>query len=316
MRLLVVMDDPAVIVPTGDTTLVVIEACRERGHTVEICPPEALWLDGDALKTRAARVLTTDRVHRPALQVAAPEERAASDYDLVFVRKDPPFDLAYFTATLLLDRALGQVPVVNAPRALRDWNEKLAVLRFPALIAPTIVTRDLARLRQFLAAQGDQMVIKPLDGAGGMGIFHVRAEDRNTNAILETATELGRKPVMAQRYLPAARQGDKRILLLDGEPLGAVLRVPREDETRGNLHVGGRADRTELTPRELEICRAVGPVCRAEGLHLVGLDVIGDHLTEINVTSPTGVQEIDRLDGVKLEDKIVDHLERVAARHG
>jgi glutathione synthase len=157
------------------------------------------------------------------------------------------------------------------------------------------------------------MIVKPLDGCGGAGVFHVRADDRNTNVIFETATACGTRLVMAQAYLPEAREGDKRILLLDGEPLGAVLRVPRGDDTRGNLHVGGTAQKTTLTARDREICSQVGVRCRKDGLFFVGLDVIGGHLTEVNVTSPTGVQEIDRLDGVRLEARIVDWLERRAA---
>ncbi len=170
------------------------------------------------------------------------------------------------------------------------------------------MTRSIERLRAFLTEQGGEMVVKPLDQCGGHGVFHVRADDRNTNAILESISDLGHKLVMAQKYLPAARLGDKRILLLDGEPLGAVMRVPRADETRGNLHAGGRAEKTTLTPRDQEICKQVGARCRADGLYFVGIDVIGDCLTEVNVTSPTGVQEIDRLDGTRLEDRIADWL--------
>jgi glutathione synthase len=170
----------------------------------------------------------------------------------------------------------------------------------------------MAELHAFLDAEGGQMIVKPLDGCGGSGVFHVRAEDRNTNSILELVTDGERQLVMAQRYLPAVRAGDKRILLLDGEPLGAVLRVPRADETRGNLHVGGTATRTTLTARDRAICAAVGPRCQRDGLWFVGIDVIGDCLTEVNVTSPTGVQEIDRLEGVRLESDIVDWLEKKA----
>jgi glutathione synthase len=242
---------------------------------------------------------------------SAPQRGPVSEVDLVMMRKDPPFDLDYYFATQLLERST--VRVVNSPRGLRDANEKLYIFNFPELIAPTRVTRRMAELHAFLGAEGGQMIVKPLDGCGGAGVFHVRADDRNTNSILEAVTEGDRKLVMAQRYLPAVRAGDKRILLLDGEPLGAVLRVPRPDETRGNLHVGGTATKTTLTPRDRAICAEVGPRCKRDGLWLVGIDVIGDWLTEVNVTSPTGVQEIDRLDGVKLEANIVDWLEKTAA---
>jgi glutathione synthase len=309
MNLLVVMDDPAAINPRTDTTLVIIDEARRRGHDVEVCQPEALSLDEGAVLTRSFRVTGSTG----GLEVAG-EGRvcALALYDLCLMRKDPPFTLDYYFATQLLERTLGRPRVVNDPRGLRDANEKLYIFNFPRLIAPTHVTRAIGDLRAFLDAEGGQMIVKPLDACGGSGVFHVRAEDRNTNTILETVTACGRKLVMAQRYLPAARAGDKRILLLDGEPLGAVLRVPRPDETRGNLHVGGVATRTTLTPRDLEICAEVGPRCRKDGLSFVGLDVIGDYLTEVNVTSPTGVQEIDRLEGVCLEAKIVDWLERAA----
>jgi glutathione synthase len=176
------------------------------------------------------------------------------------------------------------------------------------------VTRSQVRLRDFLEQQGGQMIVKPLDQCGGGGVFHVRADDRNANSILEMVSDNQRKLVMAQAYLPAVRQGDKRILLLDGEPIGCVMRVPREDETRSNLHVGGSAQATTLDARDREICATVAPRLRADGLHFVGLDVIGGMLTEVNVTSPTGVQEVDRLEGRKLEATVIDWLERRVAQ--
>jgi glutathione synthase len=207
--------------------------------------------------------------------------------------------------------------VVNDSGALRSWNEKLAIFEFPELIARTFVTRSIARLRQILDLLGGEMIVKPLDGAGGTGVFLVRRDDRNATVIYETLTQNERRPVMAQQYLPAAREGDKRILLLDGEPIGAVLRVPRADEHRGNLHVGGTAVRSPLTARDREICDAVGAHCRKHGLYFVGLDVIGGHLTEVNVTSPTGAQEIDRLEGnegaARIPARFVDWLERKLA---
>ncbi len=289
MRLLVVMDPPECLNPATDTTLVIVEEARRRGHEVDSCTASALWLEGPEVRAG---------------------ERALAEYQAVLMRSDPPFDLDYYFATLLLERARERTLVVNDPRGLREANEKLYIFNFPRLIAPTRVTRSLDALKAFLAQEGGQMIVKPLDACGGAGVFHVRAEDRNTNAILEAVTGCGKKLVMAQRYLAEAREGDKRILLLDGEPLGAVLRVPRADETRGNLHAGARATQTALTPRDLEICAEVGARCKADGLYFVGLDVIGGHLTEVNVTSPTGVREIDRLEGVRLEARVVDWLER------
>ncbi|HZS35999.1 MAG TPA: glutathione synthase [Polyangia bacterium] len=301
MRVLVVMDGPARIHPETDTTVVIIDEARRRGHAVDTCQPDALELDGDDVLVRAG----SDGGAATSL----------GEFAAVLMRKDPPFDLDYYFATLLLERARGRTLVVNDPRGLREANEKLYIFNFPSLIAPTRVTRSLAGLKRALADFGGQMIVKPLDGCGGSGVFHVRTDDRNTNSILETVTCDGTRLVMAQRYLPEAREGDKRILLLDGEPIGAVLRVPRADETRGNLHVGGTATKTTLTPRDLEICSTLAPRLRADGLYLVGIDVIGGWLTEVNVTSPTGVQEIDRLEGARLEARIVDWLERrVAAR--
>jgi glutathione synthase len=230
------------------------------------------------------------------------------------MRKDPPFDQDYYFQTLILEQARGKTVLVNDPRGLREANEKLYIFNFPSLIPPTRVTRSIVRLRDFLEQQGGQMIVKPLDQCGGGGVFHVRADDRNANSILEMVSDNEGTLVMAQAYLPAVRQGDKRILLLDGEPIGAVLRVPREDETRSNLHVGGRAQKSALDARDREICAALAPKLKADGLHFVGLDVIGGMLTEINVTSPTGMQEIDRLDGVKLEAQVIDWLERRVAQ--
>jgi len=307
MTLLVVMDHPDRLNPGTDTTLTIIEAVRRRAP-VWICRPEQLALDGDQVLATAAPLEAADRTARPPLTWGREETKPLSDFAAVFMRKDPPFDLDYYFATLLLERARGRTFLVNDPRGLREANEKLYIFNFPSVIAPTVVTRSMDRLRAFLREHDGEMVVKPLDQCGGMGVFHVRADDRNTNAILETVSDCGQKLVMAQKYLPAARQGDKRILLLDGEPIGAVLRVPRADETRGNLHAGGRAEKTELDARDQEICRVVGARCRADGLYFVGLDVIGGCLTEVNVTSPTGVQEIDRLDGVKLEERVADWL--------
>ena len=228
----------------------------------------------------------------------------------VFMRKDPPIDLDYYFATLLLERARGKTLMINDPRGLREQNEKLAILEYPQFIPPTIVTREALRLRSFLAEQGGEMVVKPLDASGGFGVFHVRQGDTNTGAILEQSTNLGRRWTMAQRYLPEVRNGDKRILLVDGEPLCAVLRVPAPDDARGNLHVGARAMPTKIEGRDLDIVGVVGPRLREAGHFFVGLDVIGGHLTEINVTSPTGIMEANALYHEEYETKVIEALER------
>ena len=320
MRILVVMDPPERLHPEGDTTVVVIEEALRRGHEVEICRHTALSLEADGIPAADVFAVTaTSTTRRPAITVGETRRRRLDQCGAVLMRTDPPFDLDYFFATQLLERARGQTLLVNDPRALREANEKLYIFNFPTWIAPTVVSRSLPELRAFLAAEGGQMIVKPLDGAGGSGIFHVRAEDRNTNAILEVSTDGGKRWCMAQRYLPAAREGDKRILLLDGEPIGAVLRVPRGDETRGNLHVGGTAVKAPLSERERALCAAVGARCKADGLYFVGIDVIGERLTEVNVTSPTGMQEIDRLENhtgaARMPSVMVDWLERRATKH-
>jgi glutathione synthase len=223
--------------------------------------------------------------------------------------------MAYITATHLLELLPEDGPlVVNDPAAVRNAPEKLFVLRFRELMPPTLLTRDRDEIRAFWKEHRD-IVLKPLFGNGGAGVFHLLPEDDNLNALLELFTQLYREPVIVQRYLPEVRQGDKRIILIEGEPLGAVLRVPPAGEARANLHVGGKAAKTTLTPREREICAAIGPALREQGLVFVGIDVIGDYLTEINVTSPTGIQEIDRLDGAELEARVWDAIEtRFAAR--
>ena len=189
-------------------------------------------------------------------------------------------------------------------------DEKLYALNFPTVIPPTLVSQDPRRLKAFLDEMGGEMIIKPIDGHGGSGIFYVHRDDRNLNSLLETATREGREAIIAQRYLPEVRQGDKRLVVLNGAPLGCTLRVPRADEHRGNIHVGGTCIKAEVTPRDREICRELAPRLRQDGLYFVGLDIIGDYLTEVNVTSPTGVQEIDALDNVRLEAAVLDFVER------
>jgi glutathione synthase len=288
----------------------IIEALS-RGWEVAVCEPRHLELDGPELWAQVTRVQSAQTTH-PVFALGAVAREPLAAFQAVLMRKDPPFDIDYFTSTLLLDRARAKTLIVNDPPALRSYNEKLAIFEFPSLIAPTFVTRSTARLRELLEQLGGEMIVKPLDGAGGAGVFHVRREDRNTPVILETLTGGERRPVMAQQYLPAAREGDKRILLLDGEHLGSVLRVPRADENRGNLHVGGAAVRSPLSARERQICDEVGAFCKKVGLYFVGIDVIGGLLTEVNITSPTGVQEANRLEGhtgaARLEARFVDWL--------
>lgn len=312
-----VMDPIERILPDKDTTFMFMLEAGRRGHEVYYLRLDDLYVQHAVPYGRARRAT----VMRPTTSRAAHhelfEERVArlDWFDAVFMRKDPPFDIAFVFAIQMLGLIdARRTLVINSPRGLLEANEKLYALNFPDVIPPSLVTNDMRRLKDFMEELGGEMIVKPLDGAGGAGVFHLRRGDRNLNAILESATADGRRPIMAQRYLAEIRQGDKRIIVLDGEPLGAVLRVPREDETRGNIHVGGATVRAPLSARDRAICAALAPRLRADGLWFVGLDVIGDWLTEVNVTSPTGIQEINALDGVALERQVIDFVEqRVAA---
>jgi glutathione synthase len=313
LKIGVVMDPIEKISVDKDTTFVLILEMQERGHEVYYMELDDLFIrggtpQGDFRRLHVARAL-------PHYELREFATGALEDFDAVLMRKDPPFDMNFFFATHLLSLIdEHKCFVMNNPKGLREANEKLYALRFPEQIPQTLVSGNLQRLRDFMMDLGGEMIIKPLDGCGGSGVFYLNNQDRNTNAILEAATDNGRKLVMAQRYLPEIRQGDKRIIVLNGEPLGAVLRVPLETDNRGNIHVGGQCVQTELTPRDAEICQALAPLLKNDGLYFVGLDVIGNFLTEVNVTSPTGVQEINALNGVRLESQIIDFVERQAGR--
>ena len=234
--------------------------------------------------------------------------------DVVMMRQDPPFDMAYITATHLLEKVHPATLVVNDPAEVRNAPEKLFVTNFSDLMPPTLISSEKAEILEFRERHTD-IILKPLFGNGGADVFRITPEDENLGALLEMFTRVYREPIMAQAYLPAIRQGDKRIILVDGEAVGAVNRIPPKGESRANLHVGGRAERTNLSARDRDVCRAIGPTLRDRGLIFVGIDMIGDYLTEINVTSPTGIQEIDRLDGISLEAGIWDAIENRVATH-
>lgn len=313
LRIGFVMDPLPRIAIDKDTTFVFMLEAQARGHEVSYLDPARLAIERGVPEALVQPVEVRRRAGDHFSPGTARRERLDA-LDVVFLRKDPPFDMAFFFDThvaSLVDRA--RTLVVNDPRGLREANEKLYALHFPAVIPDSLVASEIPRLKEFLGAMGGEMIVKPLDGCGGAGIFHVHERDRNLNSILEFATADGTRRVMAQRYLPEVRGGDKRIILVDGEPQGAVLRVPSEEEHRSNLHVGGTARRAELTARDLEICRALAPRLRADGLVFVGLDVIGEWLTEVNVTSPTGVQEIDALSGTNIAARMIDWVEGRAA---
>ncbi|HEY4241878.1 MAG TPA: glutathione synthase [Kofleriaceae bacterium] len=311
MRILVVLDPLDRLSLAGDTTYALMLEAAQRGWEVSTCQVEHLGLVGDDAIAEVRPTKVVDAEHPGAAFVVGPVEiQRLAHFDMVMMRKDPPVDVTYLHATWILDHARGKTLLVNDPRGLRELNEHLAVLRFPALTPPTIVTRSAAQLRAFQAAQGGTIVVKPVDGYGGLGIFVVRDGDPNASSILETSTGAGTRWTLAQGYLPEAAQGDKRIVLVDGEPVGAVLRVPAAAEARGNLHVGGAAVKAEITARDRELIDAVAPMLREYGQIFVGLDVIGNMLTEINITSPTGIRHIARLDGRNVAGEVLDRLAR------
>jgi glutathione synthase len=308
------MDPLDRVIVDKDTTFVFMLEAQFRGHEIYFLELRDLYARGRHVIARARRCELTRRgdPHYKFLDDGA--EYPIENFDAVFMRKDPPADAAYLYATMLLSLADSrQTFVLNNPAGLREANEKLYSLNFPDAIPATLVTYEIPRLKTFLAEQGGEMIVKPLDGHGGEGVFLATAKDRNLGAILETVTQFETRLIMAQRYLPEARKGDKRLIVLNGEPLGCTLRVPRDDEHRGNIHVGGNAVKAPITARDREICGMLKPRLERDGLYFVGLDIIGDYLTEVNVTSPTGVQEIDRLDSANLEGKVIDFVEsRVA----
>lgn len=312
LRILVVMDPLEQVHVDKDTTFGFMLAAQARGHEIHYCTQDGLYaLPGGQAAASCAPVQVWHRAER-FFERGAWADRPLSYFDTVWMRKDPPVDRAYLHATYLLDHAGPSTRVLNRPAALRDANEKLYTLHFPEFTPETMVSRDAARIRAWLESASHPLIVKPVDGHGGRGVFLLQKDDRNVPSILETLTEDGQRWIMAQRYLPAAREGDKRILMLDGVPMGAILRVPRADENRGNIHVGGRVVRTTLTPREREMCAVVGERLRRDGLVFVGLDVIGDHLTEVNVTSPTGIRELLALDGIDVATAFVQHCEAAA----
>ncbi len=314
MRILVILDAPEKLELEGDTSYALMLEAARRDHEMWTCQVRHLGLEhddaiADAVPTEVRAAETARKAFRFGERASIP----LSFFDMVLMRKDPPLNVEYLQATWILERARGKTLLVNDPRALREFNEHLAVLEFPELTPPTIVTSDPKRLDAFLSEQGGAIVVKPVDGHGGAGIFLVRTDDPNKSSMFEVSTRAGTSWTMAQRYLPEAVQGDKRIVLVDGEPVGAVLRVPPANEARGNLHVGASAAQTELSVAEQAIIRAVGPFLREHGLIFVGLDVIGGRLTEINITSPTGIRHIEQLEKRNVAAPVIDCFERKAA---
>lgn len=312
MRILYVMDPLETMHPEKDSTYAFLREGQQRGHQNLHCLPRHVTVrEGKVFAhVREAFVQTEAPFHR----YGAAQTVALGDLDAVMIRKDPPFDQAYLYLTLILERARGEVLLVNDPRGLRDANEKLYATHFSKWMPRTLVSADRDEIHAFVDEVGGQAVIKPLDGAGGAGVLMVKKGDKNARAIVDTLTGEGARIAMIQGFLPEVTVGDKRVLLLDGEVLGAILRVPRADDLRSNIHVGGSVVPTELTPREAALVADITPRLRQDGLFFVGLDLIGEHLTEVNVTSPTGIQELGRFTGSCPEGKVVSWLEKKSLR--
>ncbi|SDW31520.1 glutathione synthase [Roseicitreum antarcticum] len=296
----------------ADSTFRLAEEAQARGHELFFYTPDKLSWDEGSVRARAQR-MTVRRVQGDHVTLAPEEDVDLADVDVVWLRQDPPFDMGYITTTHLLDLIHPKTLVVNDPFWVRNYPEKLLVLRFPDLTPPTMIARDLASLRQFKARHGD-IILKPLYGNGGAGVFRLDPNDRNLASLHEMFSGFNREPLIAQKFLPAVSKGDKRVILVNGEPVGAINRVPAEGETRSNMHVGGRPEKVALTARDREICAAIGPVLRENGQVFVGIDIIGDWLTEINLTSPTGIQELERFDNVNIAAKIWEVIEAKRAK--
>lgn len=308
MKIAIQMDPIESVSVDADTSFDMALEAHSRGHEIWVYGPSTLQLYAGIVSARAQRIDAIERKQGEHVSLTAPEMINLRDVDVVLIRQDPPFDMAYITAAQILERLQPDVLVLNDPRAIRDAPEKLFVTEFLDLTPPTLITSDIAAIRDFRTEHQD-IILKPLYGNGGAAVFRVKPEDGNFNALLELFAQTFREPVIAQKFLRAVNKGDKRIILIDGEAVGAINRLPAPGETRSNLHVGGRAEAVEMSERDQEICDRIGPVLSERGLIFAGIDVIGDCLTEINVTSPTGVQEVRRFGGADISALFWDWVE-------
>ncbi|MEL6293558.1 MAG: glutathione synthase [Pseudomonadota bacterium] len=311
MKIAFQMDPIEAVDINADSSFRLAEEAQARGYDLFYYQPDHLAYQEGRITARG-HDMTVQRVAGNHVQLGPEKEVDLADFDVVWLRQDPPFDMHYITSTHLLDRLKGEALVVNDPFWVRNYPEKLLVLDFPHLTPPTTIARDLVTIRAFKAKHGD-IILKPLYGNGGAGVFRLDAGDRNLSSLHELFTGFSREPLIVQEFLPDVSKGDKRVILVDGEPIGAINRVPAAGETRSNMHVGGRPEKIGLTPRDLEICAAIGPTLREKGQIFVGIDVIGDYLTEINVTSPTGLQELERFDGINPAALIWEAIEAKVA---
>jgi glutathione synthase len=301
MRFVYVMDPMDRVLPDKDTTFAFQRAAQGRSHKALHCEPRDLFVKGGDVFARVRHVTVSDAA--PHATFGAAEEVRLADVEAVFIRKDPPFDAMYLYATLLLERARGRTLIINDPRGLREGNEKLYALHFPRWMPKTLVSNDKTQIFDFVKSVGGKGVIKPLDLAGGAGVMMLSPDDKNAKSIVELVTMEGTRYAMVQEFLPAVVDGDKRILLLDGELLGAINRIPRADDFRSNIHVGGSVEACDVTKEERAMIADLAPRLKQDGLIFVGLDVIGGRLTEVNVTSPTGIQQLSQHEG---RDRAID----------
>lgn len=308
MKIAFQMDPIGPININADSTFRIALEAQARGHELFYYTPDRLAYDEGRVTARGWP-LRVQRVEGDHYSLGEEQVVDLSEFDVVWLRQDPPFDMFYITTTHLLDRLAPGTLVVNDPFWVRNYPEKLLILDFPDLMPPTTIARDIETLRGFKERHGD-VILKPLYGNGGAGVFLLRKEDRNLTSLHETFASFSREPLIVQKYLPDVSKGDKRVILVDGEPVGAINRVPAAGETRSNMHVGGRPEKIALSDRDREICARIGPLLREKGQVFVGIDVIGDYLTEINVTSPTGIQELERFDGTNVAEIIWEAIER------
>ena len=302
------MDHISTINIRGDSTFAMCLEAQARGHRLFHYTPDRLQLRGNRVMAAIEELEVRDEAGNH-FTLGAKTQTDLSELDVILLRQDPPFDMAYITSTHILERVHPKTLVVNDPAAVRNSPEKILVTEFPDLMPETLITRDFDAIREFRREHGD-IIVKPLYGNGGAGVFRIAEADQNLSSLLEMFAGFFREPLIAQRYLPDVRKGDKRIILVDGEPAGAINRVPAEGDARSNMHAGGRAEHSELTPREREICARIGPRLKQLGFIFVGIDVIGDYLTEINVTSPTGIREVSRFAGTDIAALVWDAIER------
>ena len=307
MKIAFQMDPITAVNINADSSFRLAEEAQRRGHSLFYYSADMLAFQEGTLTARGHK-MHVQRVEGTPAILEPEEEVALSDFDVIWLRQDPPFDMHYITTTHLLDLVHPKTLVVNDPFWVRNYPEKLLVLNFPDLTPPTTIARDLETIKAFKAKHKD-IILKPLYGNGGAGVFRLDEGDRDLSSLHELFTGFSREPLIVQKFLPDVSNGDKRVILVTGEPVGAINRVPAKGETRSNMHVGGRPEKVGLTDRDREICAKIGPLLREKGQIFVGIDVIGDYLTEINVTSPTGIQELERFDGINVAEKIWQVIE-------